>query len=76
MDKLRVRAYNVRVGDALLISVPDRGPDGVVTTRNILIDVGNALMGEGGLDVAFQPVVDDILSELNDEPLDLYIMTQ
>ena len=75
MDKLRVRAYNVRFGDALLVSVPDRGPDGVVETRNILIDVGNALVGEGGLDEAFRPVIDNILSELNGKPLDLYVMT-
>ncbi|MCK5609174.1 hypothetical protein KAR91_45285 [Candidatus Pacearchaeota archaeon] len=75
MDKLRVRAYNVRFGDALLVSVPDRGPDGVVETRHILIDVGNALIGEGGLDEAFQPVIENILSELNGNPLDLYVMT-
>jgi beta-lactamase superfamily II metal-dependent hydrolase len=75
MDKLRVRAYNVRFGDALLVSVPDRGEEGVVTTRHILIDVGNVLLGEGGQDEAFRPVVEDILSELGGQPLDLYILT-
>jgi len=26
MDTLRVRAYNVRFGDAILVTVPDRDP--------------------------------------------------
>ena len=42
-DKLRVRLYNIRFGDAVLVTVPDNG-----TTRHILIDVGNVLVGEGG----------------------------
>jgi len=75
MDTLRVRAYNVRFGDAILISVPDRDPSGTVTTRHILIDVGNVLAGEGGQDALFQPVVDNILQVLDGKPLDLYIMT-
>src|SRR5687768_11266938 len=76
MDALRVRAYNVRFGDAILVTVPDRDPaTGTVTKRHILIDVGNVLSGEGGEDVVFKPAVDDIIAELGGKPLDLYVMT-
>jgi beta-lactamase superfamily II metal-dependent hydrolase len=74
MATLRVRAYNVLFGDALLVSFPDVGPTGTATDRHILIDVGNVLF-EGGSDEVFQPVVEDILHELAGAPLDLYIMT-
>lgn len=74
-DTLRVRVYNVRFGDAILVSVPDRGPDGETENRHILIDIGNVLSGEGGDDVVFQPVTEDILQVLNNRPLDLYVMT-
>lgn len=75
MDTLRVRAYNVRFGDAILITVPDRDETGVVTKRHILIDVGNVLVGAGGQDEIFEPVIQDILAELDGKPLDLYVMT-
>jgi beta-lactamase superfamily II metal-dependent hydrolase len=75
MDKLRIRMYNVHFGDAFLVSVPDRNVDGKVVIRHILIDVGNALYSEGGLDTLFAPVIEDILKELGEEGLDLYIMT-
>jgi len=77
MDKLRVRAYNVRFGDAILVSIPDKTSAGEAKTRHILIDVGNALGGknDGGLDTVFEPVVNNILEELAGQPLDLYIMT-
>jgi len=67
MDKLRVRAYNVRFGDAILVSVPDKTSAGVKKMRHILIDVGNALGGknEGGLDTVFEPVVKNILEVLD-----------
>jgi beta-lactamase superfamily II metal-dependent hydrolase len=74
-DKLRVRVYNVRFGDAILVSVPERGPNGQTKTRHMLIDVGNVLEGDGGDDAVFEHVVRDILNELNGEPLDLYVMT-
>jgi len=78
-DTLEVRVYNVRFGDAVLVTVPDRDPaTKKVTKRRILIDVGNAPLvasREGGDDAVFQPVVDDILAELDGEPLDLYVMT-
>ncbi|MHB8069669.1 MAG: ComEC/Rec2 family competence protein [Desulfobaccales bacterium] len=75
MDKLRVRVYNVRFGDAILITVPDKGTDGKTVIRHILIDVGNAFSGAGGLDDVFNPVVNNILEELNGRGVDLYIMT-
>jgi hypothetical protein len=75
MDTLRVRAYNVLFGDAILISVPDRNPSGEVMTRHILIDVGNVLATQGGVDSVFKPVVENILEELDGQPLGLYVMT-
>jgi beta-lactamase superfamily II metal-dependent hydrolase len=74
-DALRVRAYNVRFGDALLVSVPDRDAAGAVTVRHVLIDVGNVLAGSGGEDEVFAPVLADVVAELDGEPLDLYVMT-
>jgi hypothetical protein len=80
--KLRVRLYNVRFGDAILVSVPDKDPaTNVETLRHILIDVGNVLSGEdgvggrGGDDAVFLPVIEDIKAELGDAKLDLYVMT-
>ena len=75
MDALRVRVYNVRFGDAILISVPDAPPGGSPVLRHILIDVGNSLGTEGGLDTVFEVVLQDVLKELGGHPLDLYIMT-
>jgi beta-lactamase superfamily II metal-dependent hydrolase len=77
MDKLRVRAYNVRFGDAILVSVPDKTSNGSPKMRHILIDVGNALGGknQGGLDTVFEPIIENILEVLDGDPLDLYIMT-
>ena len=75
MAALKVRVYNVRFGDAILITVPDRDQTGVEVDRRILIDVGNSLTTEGGADQVFEPVVKDILDELDGDPLDLYIMT-
>jgi beta-lactamase superfamily II metal-dependent hydrolase len=74
MATLRVRVYNIRFGDAVLVTVPDR--DGTkTTTRHILIDVGNVLRGDGGEDAVFGPIVEDIRSVLDGKPLDLYVMT-
>jgi beta-lactamase superfamily II metal-dependent hydrolase len=78
-DTLTVRVYNVRFGDAILITVPDRDPDTrKVARRRILLDVGNAPLvasPEGGDDAAFKPVMDDLLDQLEGQPLDLYVMT-
>jgi beta-lactamase superfamily II metal-dependent hydrolase len=79
MDKLRVRVYNVRFGDAILITVPEEVDGGGTEIRHILFDVGNAKAsrqgGEGHDDRIFAPVVKDIVRELNGRPLDLYVMT-
>ncbi len=76
MERLRVRVYNVRFGDAILLSVPDRDGHGSPVTRHILIDVGNvAASTEGGKDLVFRPVVEDVLNELDGRALDLYVMT-
>lgn len=84
-DTLTIRAYNVRFGDAFLISLPDkRGPDDPAPAagepadtimRHILIDVGNSLTKPGGIDEVFEPIVRNILDVLDGEPIDLYIMT-
>ncbi len=79
-DTLTIRCYNVRFGDALLVTVPDLDPaTGQTTPRRILIDVGNAPRvagsGEGGADAVFEPVIADILDQLDGRPLDLYVMT-
>lgn len=81
-DTIRVRVYNVRFGDAILVAIPDRDPATQVTTkRHILIDVGNVLrgkanpLGQGGDDAVFEPVMADILEQLDGKPLDLYVMT-
>jgi beta-lactamase superfamily II metal-dependent hydrolase len=75
-SKLRVRVYNIRFGDAILVSVPDRDPEtNQETLRHILIDVGNVLNKEGGVDTVFRPVMEHIIDELNGKPLDLYVMT-
>lgn len=75
MEALRVRCYNVRFGDAILISIPDRTAAGSPVTRHMLIDMGNVLSGAGGQDELFAPVIQDIQSQLRGRPLDLYVMT-
>jgi beta-lactamase superfamily II metal-dependent hydrolase len=74
MTSLRVRVYNVRFGDAVLISIPER--DGArEVTRHLLIDMGNVLSTSGGDDAVFEPVMRDILEVLDGAPLSLYVMT-
>jgi glyoxylase-like metal-dependent hydrolase (beta-lactamase superfamily II) len=75
MDTLKVRAYNVGFGDAILITVPDRSASGATVLRHILVDVGNVQAGEGGKDAYFEPVLGSIQKTLAGKPLDLYIMT-
>jgi beta-lactamase superfamily II metal-dependent hydrolase len=79
-EDLVVRMYNIRFGDAILVTVPDKNPStGRTTTRRILIDVGNAPTvagtGQGGSDAVFEGVVGDILDQLDGHPLDLYVIT-
>lgn len=75
MNELRIRSYNVRFGDAFLISLPDRSAEGEDVLRHIVIDIGNSAGSEGGCDNVFPPVVEDIRRELGGRPADLYIMT-
>jgi beta-lactamase superfamily II metal-dependent hydrolase len=74
MTDLVVRLYDVRFGDAILVSIPD-SENGHPVERTILFDFGNALGTEGGPDTALDPVVADILERLDGRPLDLYVMT-
>jgi len=74
VSRLTVTAYNVRFGDALLISVPERRKGGELV-RHILIDVGNVLAGPGSDDAVYRNVVQDILDRLDGSPVDLYVMT-
>lgn len=74
MPDLVVRLYNVRFGDAVLVSIPD-AENGTPVERHILFDFGNALSREGGVDAVLVPVVDDLAARLGDAPLDLYVMT-
>lgn len=75
MTRLRIRLYNVLFGDAILLSIPEIDEAGNEVMVNVLIDVGNALAGEGGKDEVFQPILENIRQELNGRPLDLYVMT-
>jgi beta-lactamase superfamily II metal-dependent hydrolase len=79
-ENLVVRMYNIRFGDAILVTVPDKDPaTGQTTTRRVLIDVGNAPKAagtaQGGSDEVFEAVIRDILDQLDGQPLDLYLMT-
>lgn len=74
MDHLRVRAYNVRFGDAILVTVPDADDAGHPLDRHLLIDVGNALAMSGGQNDVFEPIFDDIVSETGGT-IDLYVST-
>jgi beta-lactamase superfamily II metal-dependent hydrolase len=69
---MRVRAYNVLQGDAFLITVPDKGSDGVETRRHILIDVGN---GHFQSDTPYESIIKNVLSVTDQKPVDLYVMT-
>ncbi|MEX1247650.1 MAG: hypothetical protein WEA61_04145 [Anaerolineales bacterium] len=75
MDKLRVRAYNVRFGDAILVSVPEKTKSGAKSMKHIFIDFGNVLAGGGGQDDVFGPIIKNVVEVLGGKPLDLYVMT-
>jgi hypothetical protein len=74
VSDLVVRVYNVRFGDAALVTIPETA-GGHAVTRNILFDFGNALGTAGGADDVFAPVIDDLIARLAGKPLDLYVMT-
>jgi beta-lactamase superfamily II metal-dependent hydrolase len=74
VSDLVVRLYDVRFGDAVLVTIPDT-ENGQPVERTILIDFGNALGKAGGVDAVLEPVIDDIIARLGGRPLDLYVMT-
>jgi hypothetical protein len=75
VSELRVRIYDVKFGDAILLTVP--GVRATSKPKHVLIDVGNAPFSEGdGNDKSvYLPIVLDVLDELAGEPLHLYIST-
>lgn len=75
MAELRVRIYNMRFGDAILVSIPEADEQGQPVTRTLLFDTGNALAGKGGEDALFSAVLANIRDELGGQPVDLYVMT-
>lgn len=72
---LRVRVYNVLFGDAVLLTIPEIDAAGNKVVVHVLIDVGNAIMGEGGRDDVLTAVIENVRDELGGKPLDLYVMT-
>ena len=74
MTDLVIRVYDVRFGDAVLVTIPDKEA-GKAVERTILFDFGNALGTEGGQDDVLEAVIDDIIARLKGKPLDLYVMT-
>ena len=74
MSDLVIRVYDVRFGDAILVTIPDT-ENGEPVERTILFDFGNALGTDGGRDEVLEPVIDDMLARLGGRPLDLYVMT-
>lgn len=74
MSNLEIHAYNVGFGDAILLRIPTEASNATFPFRDVLIDGGNSIMGEGGDD-------DDLLAAMeaiHDQTagrLDLYIMT-
>ena len=74
MPDLVVRIYNVRFGDAVLVSIPE-DDGGQTVTRHLLIDVGNVIAADaGGADAVFEQTVADIVAVTGGE-VDLYVMT-
>ena len=54
LSDLVVRVYNVRFGDAVLVSIPEKA-GGHDVERHVLFDFGNALNKAGGVDTVFEP---------------------
>jgi hypothetical protein len=75
MNNLRIRLYNVLFGDAILLSIPEIDEAGNEVVVHMLLDVGNAMAGEGGRDEVFGPILENLKQELGDKPIDLYVMT-
>lgn len=74
VDRLKVYAYNIRFGDAILVEVPEKAK-----TRYILFDVGNVSFekGEGTQradDALLLAAMDDVIARTKGH-VDLYVMT-
>jgi beta-lactamase superfamily II metal-dependent hydrolase len=67
--KIRVRLYNILLGDAILVTIPS------TPKQHILIDVGNKQAGVGADRTLFKPIFEDIIKVLGGKPLDLYVST-
>jgi beta-lactamase superfamily II metal-dependent hydrolase len=67
--KIRVRLYNILLGDAILVTIPS------TPKQHILIDVGNKQAGVGADRKLFKPIFEDIIKVLKGRPLDLYVST-
>jgi hypothetical protein len=74
-EAIRIRLYNVRFGDAILVTVPDEDEDGNDLDRHLLIDVGNVLTGDGGDDAVYRDILEDIRETVGSHGIDLYVMT-
>ncbi len=74
-DPIRIRLYNVRFGDAILVSIPDRDEADEPLTRHVLIDVGNVLAGEAGDNDVLARVLSDVRDRVGERGVDLYVMT-
>jgi beta-lactamase superfamily II metal-dependent hydrolase len=69
---IKVRAYNVRFGDCILVSIPV--PTG---EKHVLFDFGNApaqVKGKGGTNDVFEPIAKDIRTRTK-KVLDLVVMS-
>src|SRR5262245_26696480 len=76
MSRLRVRTYDVRFGDASLVTGPDADPTtGTETERHVLIDVGTVPSRTGDDHHVLAPVLEDVMRVLDGKRVDLYVMT-
>ena len=71
---IKVRAYNVRFGDCILVSIPVAGGE-----KHVLFDFGNSPAGgkgkgKGGTNDVFEPIAKDIRDRTN-KVLDLVVMS-
>lgn len=74
-DQIRIRLYDVRFGDAILVTIPDTDGAGDPLERHVLIDVGNVLAGHGGSDDVFENILRNVAEVTGDRGVDLYVMT-
>lgn len=69
---IKIRAYNVRFGDCILVSIPRAGGE-----KHILFDFGNSpaqVKAKGGTNDVFEPIAEDIRDRTK-KVLDLVVMS-